>query len=141
MIRLRNSVLLCMTWGLLATPASHARSLAVLPADIEPQPVAQALEAFADQTGLQLIYVSEVIGTQQSKGARAGLPLREALTQLLDGTGLRFEFLNDRAVRILAAPAIEPAAAIVVQIRNADPGHAFSVSGQARRDHRVRHAT
>jgi len=43
-------------------------------ADIAAQPLTQALAAFAQQTGLQLIYVSAVAEAQQSKGARAGLP-------------------------------------------------------------------
>jgi outer membrane receptor protein involved in Fe transport len=72
--------------------------------------VAEALAAFGRQTGLQLIYVSVIAETQQSKGARAGLTASEALTQLLDGTGLRFEFLNTRTVRIFPAPQVVPTA-------------------------------
>jgi len=65
---------------------------------------------FSRQTGLQLIYVSTIAETQQSKGARAGLTAAEALTQLLDGTGLQFEFLNARTVRIYPAPPVVPTA-------------------------------
>jgi outer membrane receptor protein involved in Fe transport len=52
--------------------------------------------------------VSSVAEAQQSKGARAGLAAPEALAQLLDGTGLSFEFLNARTVRIFPAPTIVP---------------------------------
>jgi outer membrane cobalamin receptor len=79
-----------------------------LTADIAPRPLSEALDAFGRQTGLQLIYVSSVADTRQSKGARAGLAAREALTQLLEGTGLTFEFLNARTVRIFAAPTTVP---------------------------------
>jgi len=46
------------------------------------------------------VYVSDAVQNQQSRGSRAGLSTGEALTALLDGTGLTFEFLNQRAVRI-----------------------------------------
>jgi len=79
-----------------------------LSADIGPRPVAEALAAFGRQTGLQLIYVSTIAEAEQSKGARAGLTAFEALTQLVDGTGLAFEFLNARTVRIFPAPVVVP---------------------------------
>ena len=69
-------------------------------ADIPPQPLAGALAEFARQTGLQLVYVSQLAKARASKGARAGLAPAEALPALLEGTGLGFEFLNERTVRI-----------------------------------------
>src|SRR5437667_9728976 len=89
----------CATWWLIATSPGGAQSATVLSADIAPQPLAQALTAFAQQTGLQLIYVSAVADAQQSRGARAGLSHAEALTRLLEDTGLQFEFLNARTVK------------------------------------------
>jgi iron complex outermembrane receptor protein len=102
----RKLLFLCLMGICVAASASDADSALRLYADIGAQPVAQALSAFGRQSGLQLIYVSTIAETQQSKGARAGLLLSEALAQLLDGTGLRFEFLNARTVRIYATPAI-----------------------------------
>src|SRR5262245_45806867 len=110
MTELRQSLLLCVMCGLLAPSASRAETERTLSADITPRPVAEALAEFGRQTGLQLIYVSTIAEAQQSKGARAGLPVAEALVQLLDGTGLRFEFLNARTVRIYAAPTVVPTA-------------------------------
>src|SRR6267142_1320238 len=107
---LRNALLLCLTWSLLTAPGNCADTALTLSADIGPRPVAEALAAFSRQTGLQLIYVSTIAETQQSKGARAGLTAAEALTQLLDGTGLQFEFLNARTVRIYPAPPVVPTA-------------------------------
>ena len=90
----------------------EARSESILSAEIGPQPLAQALTAFARQTGLQLIYLSDLVTARRSKGAPAGLSPVDALTQLLDGTGLTFELLNARTVKIFAvAPA--PAATSV----------------------------
>ena len=73
------------------------------------QPLNQALSTFAKQTGLQLIYVSDLAQGQDSKPIPAGLSPQEALTQLLAGTPLTFEFLNDRTVRIFEASAVRPA--------------------------------
>jgi outer membrane receptor protein involved in Fe transport len=67
--------------------------------------MAQALAEFARQTGLQLVYVSEVVGSHQSTSVPPGLSPSDALTRLLENTVLRFEFLNERTVRIYAESA------------------------------------
>ena len=108
--RLRKLLLVFLMGSLATAFASGADSVVRLSADIGPRPVAEALAAFGRQTGLQLIYVSTIAEAEQSKGARAGLTASEALTQLLDGTGLAFEFLNARTVRIFPAPAVVPTA-------------------------------
>lgn len=81
------------------TQASESKALA---ADIPAQPLAQALAAFRRQTGLQLMYVSSVISNQRSQAVAAGLKADEALARLLQGTGLRFEHLTPRSIRIFA---------------------------------------
>jgi hypothetical protein len=119
--RLRKLFFVCLMWSSMAVSASGADSVVRLSADIGPRPVAEALAAFGRQTGLQLIYVSTIAEAEQSKGARAGLTASEALTQLLDGTGLAFEFLNYRTVRIFPAPTVVPTAVVAVPI---PPPHA-----------------
>jgi iron complex outermembrane receptor protein len=104
MTALRTWVPFCLVWSTVAALARSAEPAATLTADVGPRPVAEALAAFGRQTELQLIYVATIADAQQSRGARAGLTVSEALTQLLDGTGLRFEFLNPRTVRIYAPP-------------------------------------
>jgi iron complex outermembrane recepter protein len=74
-----------------------------LAADIPAQPLAQALKAFARQTGLQLVYVSGVLRDERSRTVSAGLGAGEALARMLEGTGLEFEYLTPRSIRILAA--------------------------------------
>jgi iron complex outermembrane receptor protein len=95
--------------ALLAAGASRAQSSLRLATAIPPQPLAGALDAFAQQTGLQLVYVSEIGRGKVSRGASAGLEPAAALARLLDGTGLHFEFLNERSVRIFAAKPAAPA--------------------------------
>jgi outer membrane receptor protein involved in Fe transport len=79
--------------------------------DIPSQPLGRALEQFAAQTGVQVLYVSDLAVRVTSHHAPAGLAAPEALTRILLGTGLRYEFLNARTVRLLAVEKQEPAAA------------------------------
>ena len=98
MTPVRNLLAICATSGLLVFSLAEASE--ELSRDIAAQPLAQALSELAAQTGLQLVYVSEIAASQASKGAPRGLPAADALQRLLAGTGLSFEFLNDRTVRI-----------------------------------------
>jgi outer membrane receptor protein involved in Fe transport len=99
-------LILCFaSWCLFAVSLPGPASAAVLSGDIAPQPLPEALTAFAEQTGLQLFYLTATAETQQSRGAHAGTSPSAALTQLLEGTGLQFTFINARAVRIFAPPA------------------------------------
>jgi iron complex outermembrane recepter protein len=100
-------LLLCALLGLSGAWSQPVRADAPLSADIPAQPVAEALADFARQTSLQLVYVSQIAAYRKSKGARAGQSPSEALTALLDGTGLTFEFLNARTVRIYAVGGVE----------------------------------
>jgi iron complex outermembrane recepter protein len=94
------------------TALSHAATAPVPATDVKPlltgvpaQPLEQALEAFARQTGWQLIYVSEVLGTQLSHAVPAGLGAADALGLMLEGTGLKFEYLTPHSVRIMSVVA------------------------------------
>src|SRR5688572_32639298 len=96
----RNLFAICATSSLLAF--SRAEAFEKLTHDIAAQPLTQALSEFANQTGLQLIYVSEIAAKQASKGASRGQTAPDALRRLQAGTGLHFELLNERTVRIFA---------------------------------------
>lgn len=101
----------CGVLGMVASAYSAAaRADTVLAIAIPAQPLDAALGEFAHQTGLQLVYLSQVTHLQGSKGSRAGISPPAALTELLEGTGLSFQFLNERTVRIFASPTATPAA-------------------------------
>jgi outer membrane receptor protein involved in Fe transport len=93
------------TPALLDVPASLAQAVepSALSASIPAQPLAEALEAFARQTGNQLVYVSDILRGQRSHAVPAGLNVPDALRRMLEGTGLEFQFLTPRSIRILAA--------------------------------------
>ena len=100
--RVLRAASICAPVALAAVPATLAQaseSTALVTA-IPAQPLAQALEAFCRQTGL--LYLSSDIGDQRSQAVPAGLKSDEALTRLLQGTGLHFEYLNPRNIRIFA---------------------------------------
>jgi iron complex outermembrane receptor protein len=78
---------------------------AALAADIPELPLAEALVTFARQTGLQLVYFSDVVRNRRSHAAPAGLSADQALARLLQGTGLHFEYLTPRSIRILVSVA------------------------------------
>jgi hypothetical protein len=96
---------LCAPVLLLDAPATLAESVeSAAPAvDIPAQALSQALEAFARQTGLQLVYVSGIVVNKRSHAVSAGLNASETLARLLKGTGLRFEYLTPDTIRILPA--------------------------------------
>jgi iron complex outermembrane receptor protein len=101
-----RTLAICAPVALAGAHTSSARAVesATLTAGIPAQSLARALEAFASQTGLQLVYVSGVVRGQKSHAVAAGESAKEALSGLLQGTGLEFEYLTSHAVRILAAP-------------------------------------
>ena len=103
-----RSVAVCLLGIVLGFSIGTAKSEAVLSTAIPPQPLPAALAEFAHQTGLQLVYVSQIAAGHSSKGAQAGLSPAATLTELLDGTGLTFQFLNERTVRIFEPVAVAP---------------------------------
>ncbi len=100
----KSGSFVCAT-GLLCAVLSapgHADSATPAPIAIEAQALDIALHAFALQTGLQLAYVTDLTRGKRTRGCAATAKPAEALAQLLEGTGLTFEFLNERTVQIRA---------------------------------------
>lgn len=69
-------------------------------AGIAAQPLTTALTEFAERTGLQLVYSSDLTAGLATKGAAPGASVREALDQLLAGASLSYRFINERTVTI-----------------------------------------
>jgi iron complex outermembrane receptor protein len=88
-----------------ASDGSPGRALS---SGIPSESLPQALAAFADQTGLQLVYLSTLAEGRYSQPAPAGLSPPKALARLLSGTGIDFVFLNSRTVKLFSA--VPPAA-------------------------------
>ena len=96
-----------VVWGGGTAIAEDAAAVVRRPVSIVAQPLASALEALARQRDLQVIYRSEVIGTQRTAGVSGELSVGEALTGLLSGSGLTYRFLNYNTVTIVPLPRIQ----------------------------------
>jgi iron complex outermembrane recepter protein len=101
---------ICAPIAMFESPALLAQTFEpkALAADIPAQALTQALTAFGRQTGLQLLYVSGDVRDQRSHAVSAGLGAHEALTRMLEGTGLKVEYLTPRSIRILVAEVAPP---------------------------------
>src|SRR5258706_3195406 len=99
-----RALAICTPAALLDAPATLAQAVepSALAAGIPAEPLAEALEAFARLTGIQLVYVSDILREQRSHAVPAGLGANEALARMLEGTGLEFQFLTPRSIRIFA---------------------------------------
>lgn len=70
---------------------------------IAAQGLGPALQMFAEDRELQVVYRTEVIADLRTPGASGELTQEEALTQLLSGTGLTYRYLDERTVTIVGA--------------------------------------
>lgn len=92
--------------------AGEARNLSI-PAE----PLANALNDLAEQSGLQVMFASELVARLKSPEVRGSLTATEALQRLLGNTGLRFEFVNPHTIAIMgperkhSTPGASPAPA------------------------------
>ncbi|WP_083468490.1 TonB-dependent receptor [Stenotrophomonas pictorum] len=69
--------------------------------DIPAQPLSSALEAFAQQTGLQIVYGTGATASNERSAAVVGrYTPAQALEQLLAPTGLDHRFINDNTVTV-----------------------------------------
>lgn len=120
---------------------SHSAEPRALPkkqTNIPEQGLGQALQVFARQCGLQLVYVSEEVDVRRTPGATGELTCDETLTKLLSGTGLTFKYLDDRTITIVpAAPrTTESIAGPADATADADDAKSVSVEPAARRTSR-----
>ncbi|WP_434026063.1 TonB-dependent receptor [[Pseudomonas] boreopolis] len=77
---------------------------------IPAQPLDRALNTLSHQTGLQFVYDAHAAGNPQAGAVAPGLSAEQALQRLLQGTGLRYRYLNATTVTIEAEAADAPAA-------------------------------
>jgi len=113
LLAIARALLLCAPVAFCVAPAALGQGSEplLLSADIPAQPLADALVVFSRLTGLHVVYVSDLVRNQRSQAIAAGLRADEALARLLQGTGLKFEFLTRKSVRIRAVPPDQKPAA------------------------------
>jgi iron complex outermembrane receptor protein len=83
--------------------ASDADAAMRKPVDIPAEGLGPALQTLARARGLQIIYLSGAVDSLRTQGAAGDLTAEEALTQLLNGTGLSFRYLDSNTVTVFAS--------------------------------------
>jgi hypothetical protein len=64
----------------------------------------QSLREFVRQTGLQVLFEFDAVRHHTTRAVSGRLDPSEAIAQMLAGTGLAFEFINDRTISVRPVP-------------------------------------
>jgi outer membrane receptor protein involved in Fe transport len=105
--------------------ADGARAMIREPTHIQAEALGTALQELAKERGFQVVYVTEEVNRETTRGATGDLTVDEALTQILRGTGLTFHHLADDGISILPIKSGTPPASPRAQTSErapADPG-------------------
>jgi len=119
----RRNVLLCLcivaiAWitRLAAAPSSEPVRYQF---KIDSQPLGIALQQFAKQSGVQIIFFSQVTEGLQAPALNGSYTISGALDMLLSGSHLSFRVINPKTIEI------RPATAIDSSILRSGPGERF----------------
>ena len=96
-------MLVCLVLIMIA-PVTVRADEATMHFEIKAQPLAEALMAFGVQTGAIVIASSKLTSSKISKPVTGQLTRQEALTRMLQGTGLKFETSASGTILIVRAP-------------------------------------
>lgn len=99
-----SGILLLTAGACLPARAQTSTRAAAIGFDIPAGSLAQALNRFAEQSGLQLVYAASLTRGKQTPGVRGTLPPGEALDRLLAGSGLSSRLEAGERVTLEAAP-------------------------------------
>jgi outer membrane receptor protein involved in Fe transport len=108
--------------GAQVAAADGARAMIREPTHIRAEALGAALQELAKERGFQVVYVSEEVDQERTRGASGELTVDEALTQILRGTGLTFHHLADNGISILPIKADASPASSGEQTGERTPG-------------------
>lgn len=91
--------------SMLAILASAADAQAVTEWDLPKQPLAKSLRDIAAQTESNIIFDKKLVNGQLAQPLKTKASAEQALSQLLEGTGLTYRHLDDKTVTIQLASA------------------------------------
>lgn len=94
------ALIACFVGAAHAGIADKTVETAILDLRIAAQPLDEALQEFARQSGVQVIFFSKLTDGVHSPGANGKYTLHEAMEALLAGSGLSFRIINSRTVEI-----------------------------------------
>ncbi len=118
--------------SLLAACFMTAQAAEPVHIDIAAQPLAGALAKFAEQSGIKAVYPAALLAGKTAPRIEGKLTPQQALDKLLSGSGLRYQFVGNDAVRIEAIPPVPPAEKTTelsrIEIIGAAPASDYAVS-------------
>ncbi|WP_437880175.1 TonB-dependent siderophore receptor [Pseudomonas sp. LRF_L74] len=125
----RRSRLSVLVAGLLLASTLHAQD-ATYPLDLPAQPLDQALNTLAGQTGSRILFATDIAEGLNVPALKGELSVEQALQRLLRGTDLKLEKTGDGSY-VVAAPSPDVAALEigVVSISGKAPGSTTEGTG------------
>jgi iron complex outermembrane recepter protein len=110
-LQVRRRVLLCLCIVAIAWITRLAGAPSSEPVrynfKIESQPLGTALQEFAKQSGVQIIFFSQVTEGFQAPALNGSYTISGALQTLLSGSHLTFRVINPKTIEICPSAAIE----------------------------------
>jgi Secretin and TonB N terminus short domain len=104
--RIAVAAIVLLTGHTAAASAADKREL-----DIKAGRAINTLAEFVHQTGLQVLFEFDAVRDHSTRAVRGQLEAAEALGLMLEGSGLTYEFVNERTVTVRArSGARRPAA-------------------------------
>ncbi len=133
-MRRTNRAAWALAGAVLLTPASAALA-APLGVQIRPGPLETALRAYADQTGIDVLFAPETVAGLRSPGGRDLVEPEVSLRRLLQGSGLTLRRIGPRAFAVVSTSARrEPPSRASAGAPSTDPSASLdTVLVQARR--------
>jgi outer membrane receptor protein involved in Fe transport len=95
-------------WLAAVVPIGSFASPLTVDFDIPAGPLADSLDQFGEQSGLQVVYDYDLVDARRVPPVNGTMPPREALDRFLDGSGLTWSFVNDDTVVLRAAEKRRP---------------------------------
>ncbi len=111
------SILLALAW-ITQSPAQAAIKHQI---DIPAQELGAALAMLAKQAKIQVVYSTELVKGQSSHSLSGSMTPEEALSELLDKTGLKYEFIDAQTVTLSSSTgsSVSPSPAAIGATRRA----------------------
>jgi type II secretory pathway component GspD/PulD (secretin) len=98
--------------------------------DVQSQPLADALRIVASQANLNILYDPRLVKGRTTIALKVQATPAEALARLLDGTGLKLQYVNEKTVTLVQIPT--PVVADIVEGGPQNPGVGEGRVGQAK---------
>jgi outer membrane receptor protein involved in Fe transport len=89
--------------------------------NIAPGDLADALDKFSEQSGLQIIYDHGVVSGKRARAVTGTMQVSDVLSYLLNGSGLTWHYVNAKTIAVLMPQEAAPVPARKAAIVPADP--------------------